>query len=393
MHKSREKGRVLHARRSPVFGLSLPWLIATMALAKTVPFTQGQFKTPSGQAPAANAECFENVGLRSLTVGERVLRLEDGRQRAPVHVRVTALDAEGREGAPIDQGADAPLALTRDVERPACMSALDAFSSFDLGRMVRGSDTHATRVQVFLSMHERDDDAFVDDASPELLVFGSDTGASLRVTPILDGTPDVPASLTFGTTRELPAELFAKGRLPVRIGFAGDMQANSIGLVGLDLSGDLGVGPGQSVVGYQIDLPAGSNAPVKVLASGQVEFGAYANFADLAPEVARAALGQFDSANGDLDLAEDRLTAITGPVFIGQGDSATFTGPEDITASLQPDGAQFSPNENLGFQDSGSWPVNPPPTPAPPAPVIPAPSVLTALAGLGIGTSRGRRRA
>ena len=288
MHMSREKGRAFGANGRSVFGASMPWLIASVALAKTVPFTAGQFKIESGATPSAASAVHENVALRSLTIGDRTLRLDDGRQRAPIHVRVTEVDAAGQESAPIDSGANAPLALTRDIERPVGMTALDALSSFDLGRMLRGDGSKALRVQVFLSMQERDDDAFADDAMPELVVFGGTQG-SMRVTPILDGSPDVPASLAFGQVREIPADAFAQGRLPMSIGFTGDVDAQSIGAVGLDLSGDLGVGPGKSVVGYQIDLPAGSTAPVKVLASGEVEFGAYANFADVSSVLAKAA--------------------------------------------------------------------------------------------------------
>jgi len=213
MHMSREKGRAIGANGRSVFGASMPWLIASVALAKTVPFTAGQFKVDSGATPSAASAVHENVKMRSLTIGDRTLRLDDGRQRAPIHVRVTEVDATGQESAPIDSGERAPLALTPDIDRPAGMSALDALSSFDLGRMLRGDGDKALRVQIFLSMQERDDDAFADDAMPELVVFGGTQG-SIRITPILDGSPDVPASLAFGQAREIPAETFTQGSVP-----------------------------------------------------------------------------------------------------------------------------------------------------------------------------------
>jgi MYXO-CTERM domain-containing protein len=384
MHMSREKVRATGVDGRSVLCAAVPWMIASMALAKTVPFTAGQFKVDSGIAPSAASAIHENVKMRSLTIGDRVLRLDDGRQRAPIHVRVTEIDDAGLEGAPIDSGEAAPLALTPDIQRPIGMSALDAFSSFDLGRMLRGDGTKALRVQVFLSMQERDDDAFADDAMPELVVLGGTEG-SVRVTPILDGSPDVPASLAFGQARAIPAEAFAQGRLPVTIGFTGDMDSQSIGAVGLDLSGDLGVGPGKSVVGYQIDLPVGSRAPVKVLAAGEVEFGAYANFADVAPVLAQAALGQLGSDNAALDSADDAATKVVGPVFIGEGEGRTT--PSYAELPLGPD---FRPNDLLGFQESGSWPIT---TPPPDAPVIPAPGAiaLVSLAGLCAGRRRRHR--
>lgn len=380
MNMSREKGCAFGAGRRSMVGASLPWLIASVALAKTVPFTGGQFKVDSGASPTATSAIHENVLLRSLTIGERTLRLDDGRQRAPIHVRVTEVGTDGQESAPIDSGEMVPLALTPDIERPAGMSALDAFSSFDLGRMVRGDGTKALRVQVFLSMQERDDDAFADDAMPELVVFGG-THGSMRIMPILDGTPDVPASLVFGQSREIQSEAFAKGRLPMSIQFVGDSESQSIGAVGLDLSGDLGVGPGKTVVGYQIDLPAGSKAPLKVLASGEVEFGAYANFADVSSVLAKAALGQLGSDNAALDSAEDLTTQIIGPVLIGEGEARTNTNFADV-----PLGAQFNPNDLLGFQESGSQPTTPPPTP-----VIPAPSAIALMSLAGLCAGRRRR--
>jgi hypothetical protein len=391
MHMSRERARATREAGRSIFGVSLPWMIASMALAKTAPFHGGQFQVASGPMPAATAGCFENVAMRTLTFGERVIRLDDGRQRAPIHVRITQLDDAGNESAPIDSGARAPLALTRDVERPRGMSALDALSSNDLGRMIRGDAHQATRVQVFLAMQERDDDAFADDAMPELVLFGTGDGTSLRVTPILDGSPDVPASLAFGATREVSAETFARSPLPVRIGFDGDDQARTVGAVGLDLSGDLGVGPGKSVVGYQIDIPAGCTAPMKMLASGEVEFGAYANFADVAPELAKAALGQFGSEGSSLDAAEDAVTAIMGPVYMGTGNGDTTEGPVNIAGMTQPEGPTFAPSANLPFAETGSWPTNPPPPPAD-APVIPGPSVLSLLGAGGLIAHRGRRR-
>jgi MYXO-CTERM domain-containing protein len=380
MHMSREKGRAFGASGRSVLGTSLPWLIASMALAKTVPFTAGQFKVESGASPSAAAAVHENVKMRSLTIGDRTLRLDDGRQRAPIHVRVTEVDAAGQESAPIDSGDAAPLALTPDIQRPVGMSALDALSSFDLGRMLRGDGSKALRVQVFLSMQERDDDAFADDAMPELVVFGGTQG-SMRVTPILDGSPDVPASLSFGQAREIPADAFTQGRLPMTIGFTGDMDSQSIGAVGLDLSGDLGVGPGKSVVGYQIDLPAGSSAPVKVLASGEVEFGAYANFADVSSVLAKAALGQFGSDNAALDSADDAATKIIGPVFIGEGDGRTTPAYDQLPLNA------YTAPETKGFEETGSRSVPPPP---PPTPVVPAPGAIALLA-LG-GVCAGRRR-
>ena len=382
MHLEKGKDRASPRGAPTLSAFGLAMFIAGAALAKTVPFAGGQFSTDGQAVPGRGGDFARNVSIRSLQLGDRTLRFEDGKLRAPIQVRV----ASGETASPLTEAG--MIALTPDLPEVAGMTALDAFSGADLGRMVQTDALKPTCVQVFLAMQERDDDAFADDRWPELVLLGAADGAGVRVTPILDGTPDVPATLVFGTPHEVPAAAFAKGLMPLRIDYTGRKAPQAMAAVGLDLSGDLGIAPGQSVVGYQIEVPAGASMPIKVIAAGQVEFGAYANFADTGSEIGRLALGQMALGNPSLNAAEDSMTSIVGPVFLGSGTSATTDGAADVAGMNQPAGPSFSPGGLEGFQDSGSTPFNTPPVfPTP----IPAPGVA-ALLGAAVSVMLNPRR-
>ncbi len=375
MHLEKEKGRAPSRGMLPLLGWGLASMVASAALAKTVPFAGGQFTTNDHAVSGKGGEFAQNVSIRSLQLGDRTVRLDEGRFRAPVQVRMST----GESASP--SADSATLELTPDLPPVAGMTALDAMSGADLGRMIRTDGTKPTRVQVFLSMQERDDDAFADDAWPEVVLIGAPDMGTVRVTPILDGTPDVPATMVFGTPHEVSAATLAKGLMPLRIDYNGRKAPQALAAVGLDLSGDLGVAPGQTVVGYQIDVPAGCSTPLKVISTGQVDFGAYANFMDAAPSVAKVSLGQFSAANPSLNAAEDLGTMVIGPVFIGSGKSVTTDN------QFLPDGAKWQIPETLGFQDTGSTAFNTPPVMPVPGPG--AAALLAMASALGLG---GRRR-
>ena len=374
----REKDRAPSRGIITSFGWLLTAAFASAALGKAVPFTGGQFATASRPVPGKGGEFAENISICSLQLGERTLRLDQGRFRAPIQVRTATGDAANHSTD------TASLETTPDLPAVSGMTALDAMSGADLGRMIRTDGTGPTSVQVFLSMQERDDDGFADDTWPELVLIGAPDIGTVRVTPILDGTPDVPATLVFGQAREVPAAMFAKGLMPLRIDYNGRKAPQALAAVGLDLSGDLGVAPGKTVVGYQIDVPAGAQTPLKVIASGQVDFGAYANYAEPVAAFAKVALGQFAVGNASLDAAEDSRTSIVGPVFIGSGMS--ITNMRDAEGMSQPDGNGYNPPELVGFQETGSTPFN-----TPPVFPVPTPGAITLLMAAGMFGCRRRR--
>lgn len=353
----------------------------TEAWAKTTPFSAGQFATATHDVSGRGGEFSENISIRSLRLGDRTLRFDNGGLRAPVQVRVASGDA-----APSCLTEAGMLALTPDLPSVPGMTALDAFCGADLGRMVSTDASSGTCVQVYLATKEHDDDGFTDDAWPELLLIGAANGTSVQVTPILDGTPDLPDSLVFGRPHTVSAEAFAKGLMPLRMDYTGRKAPQAMAAVGLDLSGDLGVAPGQTVVGYQIDVPAGASMPLKVIAAGQIEFGALANYADTSFGIPSISLAQMGPAN-PVDRAEDSMTSVVGPVFLLSGNSATTDGAADVARMTQPAGPSFNLPEPSGFAPTGSVPT--PPT-VPPTP-IPAPGVAVLL-GTATSVLLNRRR-
>ena len=376
MHRSKGKGRAF-ARTTITMAAAAAALAAGHAMAKTVPFSAGQFVLPNGKAAQAGTVSQDNVSIRTLTVGSRTIRLDDGRSRAPIMVR--AVDADGK---PVDLSTE----LAAGLIRVPGMTALDAMSGMDLGRMVQTGGDKPTRVQVFLSMKEQDNDAFADDSSPELVLFGSNAGAPLRVRAILDGTPDLPATLVMGAYHDVPGSAFAQGALPVRMQYAGAEQPQHLGAVGLDLSGDLGVGPGKSVVGYEIEVPAGATMPFKALAAGQVEFGAYANYSEFASLVAKTTMGQAGPSLGAAAMADlgNAEAQIVGPVLLGEVERRPLN-----YDNPPPEISQFDQPELESFQESGSQAFNTPPV-FPTA--VPAPGAFVTLAAAGALGLGGRRR-
>ena len=376
MHRSKGKGRAF-TRAATTIGFALA---SATAMAKTVPFASGQFMLPNGKTATPGTVSQDNIAIRSLTVGSRTIRMDDGRNRAPILVR--AVDAAGTP-------TELQTELAAGMIRVPGMTALDAMSGMDLGRMVQAGGDRATTIQVFLSMKEQDDDAFVDDSSPELVLFGKGEGAPLRVRAILDGTPDQPATLSFGPMHDVPASAFAKGTLPVRMRYGTASETTSVAAVGLDLSGDLGVGPGQTVVGYEIEVPAGSSMPFKALAAGKVEFGAFANYSEFASLLARGTMGQVGpslSAAAMADLSSDE-TRFIGPTFLGEVERRplNYQEPPSIVG-------QYIPPEVASFSETGGQAFNTPPV-FPTAPAVPGPGVLATLAASGaLGLGRRRRR-
>ena len=381
MHRSKGKGRAF-ARTTIMMSAVASALAAGHAFGKTVPFTSGQFMLPNGKTAEAGTVSQDNITIRSLTVGSRTIRADAKHMRAPVMVRAVDLD-----GSVIDLGTE----LAAGMIRVPGMTALDAMSGMDLGRMAQVAGDRPTRVQVFLTMKEQDNDAFADDSSPEIVVFGANAPGSLRVRAILDGTPDVPESMVMGSFRELPGSLFAQGTLPVRMRYAGSAEPQMIGAVGLDLSGDLGVGPGKSVVGYEIEVPAGAALPLKVLSAGEVEFGAYANYSEFSTMLAATTLGQSSPAGGadagsailsDLDSTETR---IIGPALLGEVERRPLN-----YDNPPPEAEPFQKGDLLPFSESGSNPLPQTPTTATPIPAPAASLVLAAAGALGLGARRRR---
>jgi hypothetical protein len=323
-----------------------------------------------GAVGAGESKPFsENLTVRAIKIGNRTISAERGDFRPPSEARLLVAqegsdsfqdvppDAVGRDA---QTKADFRLALTPDVEAPDSMTPLDAMSTPDLGRMMMPDGAHATRTQVFMSMPEVDDDPLANDDWPELLIIGAVPSKAITVTPILDGTPGDPDSLVFGSPFTIAPSTLGRGATGLSVVFGAAPAPEAMCAIGLDMSGELRVQPGQSVVGYQLDVPPGASFPVKMVPVGVQD---------------QITLGNFD----------DGLSQVVGDVALGQS-----TGQLQAPLQLPPDSNSPDYASNLvPFQESDQAFVNPP-TPPPPPP-IPAPGSMALLVGAGLLSVRRRR--
>jgi hypothetical protein len=363
-----------------LIGGGLTAVLTGSALATVVTFDPsgskimaGDRNVLEGRGPTGGGESepfSENLTVRTIKMGNRTISAERGDFRPPSEARLLVAqdgsdsfqdvppDAVGRSA---QTKADFRMALTPDVEAPDSMTPLDAMSTPDFGRMMMPDGAHATRTQIFMSMPEVDDDPLANDDWPELLILGAVPSKAITVTPILDGTPGDPDSLVFGTPFTIAPSTLGRGATGLSMVFGAAPAPEAMCAIGLDMSGDLGVQPGQSVVGYQLDAPPGASFPVKMVAVGVQDLGA---------------LGSF----------EDGFSAVVGDVLLG-----------DSTGLGQSPPLELPPEANLRDYAANLLPVQPsdqafvnPPTPPPPPP-IPAPGSVALLVGAGLLSIRRRR--
>lgn len=323
-----------------------------------------------GTLGQGNADPFNvNLNVRELKMGSKILSAERGDFRAPAVVVLLAKDDSGAftEVPPAAVARDAKskadfrMGLTPDLDTPEPIQPLDILSTPDLGRMMIEDGSRATRTQIFMTVPELDDNPLANDDSPELLLMGGVPREPVTITPILSGTPGDPDSLVFGEPFKVTASIMSNGLTGLSVTFAAAAAPSPIAVIGLDLSGDLGLKPGQTVVGYQLEVPEGVNVPLKMMPVGvpdDIFFGQYGGPDD--------AIGTV----GDVLLTVD-TPAPSPPLAVPELAPQT-----DYAANL------------LGFQESDQA-FNTPPIP--PLPPIPAPGSLALLVGAGLLSVRRRR--
>lgn len=323
----------------------------------------------------------QNAAVRVLVVGSKTLDLERGDLRDPVALKtLVRTESEGNRtwGEISDLSSlAAPMrfALTEDIGAPKDMTPLDATSTPDLGRMLQPSGTAMTRMRVFTALPEKDDNDYPDD-SPEVLLMGAVPGVPISITPILSGSPDMkgpdddgtPAAgasgdgkLTLGTPTVVPPSEFIKGLTPVSLQFQGNPTPQRICIIGLDLSSDLGIGPGQTVVGYQVDMPQGSSFPLKLEPVGD------------------QVLSPMMTQDGSFSQEEEPFLSF---------DDTPAANPELSDPPIQP-GTDYTANL-VPFTEEPNPFVNPPVPPPPPPVPTPGTAVLTVVAA---AMARRRRHA
>ena len=405
MLRLKEKGCATWRNMLPLIGGGLSMLACTVASAKVVPYSSGVLAVGDKNVAASGGGVFsENVAVKSLTVGSRTIKLESGDFREPIAVRLYGENRAKPDTFDVvpDNEIDKPegafeFALTKEMPPTPGMTALDAISSPDFGRMIRPTGRTATRIQVFLPLPETDNDPAADDDNAELLLMAPVPNSPVKLTPILSGTADKPEALVFGTTKLLPPSVFESGATNVSMILGNDPTPHRICVIGLDLSGDLGVPPGQSVVGYQIEVPA-SGASLSTNAMASIDLptrprsvgldlrstGTFMNFVAAAGGLPVKVSG-IGLQQQMLAQAADDFTQVVGDALLGAVDGPSTPQQSDIPP-LSPV-TQWS---DTPFEDDAGF--NNPPVPPPPTPV-PAPGAAALLSLAAAAFSKRRRSA
>ena len=405
MLRLREKGCANWRNVLPLIGGGLSMLACTVASAKVVPYSSGVLAVGDKNVAASGGGVFsENVAVKSLTVGSRTIKLESGDFREPIAVRLYGENRAKPDTFDVvpDNEIDKPegafeFALTKEMPPTPGMTALDAISSPDFGRMIRPTGRTATRIQVFLPLPETDNDPAADDDNAEVLLMAPVPNSPVKLTPILSGTADKPEALVFGTTKLLPPSVFESGATNVSMILGNDPTPHRICVIGLDLSGDLGVPPGQSVVGYQIEVPA-SGASLSTNAVASIDLptrprsvgldlrstGTFMNFVAAAGGLPVKVSG-IGLQQQMLAQAADDFTQVVGDALLGAVDGPSTPQQGDVPP-LSPV-TQWS---DTPFEDDAGF--NNPPVPPPPTPV-PAPGAAALLSLAAAAFSKRRRSA
>ncbi|MCE9619325.1 MAG: hypothetical protein K8R92_05410 [Planctomycetes bacterium] len=390
-------------------------LTSSMAWANGLPLSNFALQNNGNPVNSSGGVFKSNVVVNSFTLGEKTFHLKGTDFHSPIAVKLFAQsDADAQRFVAVpDSQIDAPgsafrFALSNDIEKIPGMTSLDVSQTSDFGRMLAPTGTRATQTQIFLPTPERDNNALADDKTPEVILMGAVPNGTIKVTPILAGTPDIPESLVFGRTLEIDPTIIAAGTTSVSTVTNGGSSPHRMCVIGLDLSGDLKVASGSTVVGYQLECPAGTNTPIKLMSVGTQESGVYASDA---PALEAAALTSPDhprelsyetfaqspsltpapsSESTSLDAPgfadeefapEDRVyTQYIGPLFrLGQvGTPQAFPLP-DFLAS-----ASAQPSAQSRGSDAGSQNLNP-------TPVVPAPGSIALIAAAAVAMNRRRK--
>lgn len=401
----KEKGCAIWRKVLPLLGGGVSVIACTVASAKVVPYSSGVLTVGSRNVAASGGGVFsENVAVKSITIGSRTVKLDSGDFREPIAVRLYEQSKTSPDTFDVfpDNLIDQPetafeFALTADMPPTPGMTALDAVSSPDFGRMIRPTGRVTARLQVFLPLPETDNDPVSDDDNPEVLVMCPVPTRAVKITPILTGSADKPESLVLGTTRSLVPSMFEAGATNVSMILGKDPNPHRICVIGLDLSGDLGVPVGQSVVGYQLEIPS-VGSTMATLSPEDAPFASMQHSAGLDLRATSTFMNFAASAGGmpvkvsAIGLQEQMLaqSADVVPQILGDALLGAVDGPPSKTPSSDiPPLATVPPFNDAPFEETpGS---NNPGFNNPPIPPVPTPGAAT-LMGLGAAMLSSRRR-
>ena len=420
-----EKGLcAIIAQRSFIQTAATIGLTTSLTLANGMTPTNISLHNESGYINPGSGSFKSNVSVNALTFGEKTFQLKGEHFHSPIAVKLFAqsnndsqkFDSVSEAGIGTAQGAF-EFAFTEDIQKVSGMTPLDVSKSSSLGRMLVPTGTHTTRTQIFLSIPESDNNSLANDKIPELILMGAIPNGTIKITPILAGNSEIQESLYFGRTLDIEPSDMAAGKTGISI-VTNSASPQHMCIVGLDLSGDLHVEAGRTVVGYQLECPAGSNSGIKLMSVGTQES---AVFASDAPSLEMIALGSTDlvhnpaetlyaqalpgglSAAGTsvpfMDVQPDQLadnaeiiSQVIAPNFkiLQAGLNGPLTAPFENLPSVN-----TSPFQNYGSPGNNNNTTTPPPLPPPLPPPpgdVPVPGAITLL-GMALGfIVRGRNK-
>ena len=397
-------------------------LTTSLALANGVIPTNISLHNESGNLNSCSGSFKSNISVNALTFGEKTFQLNGENFHSPIAVKLLA--QSDKDSQKFDSVSEAVIgtaqgafefALTKDIQQVSGMTPLDVSKSSGLGRMLVPTGTHTTRTQIFLSIPEIDNNSLANDKIPELILMGAIPNGTIKITPILAGNSEIQESLIFGRTLDIEPSDMAAGKTGISI-VTNSASPQHICIIGLDLSGDLLVEAGRTVVGYQLECPAGSNSGIKLMPVGTQES---AVFASDAPNLEMIALGSMDLVQnpsdtlyaqalpGGLSGAGTSLSffdAQPDPLADNAGIISQVIAPNFKILQAGENGPLTAPFENMpsanttalqNYDSPGNNPTTtttPPPSDVPPPGVVPVPGAITLL-GMAAGFMvRGRNK-
>ena len=284
----------LTLRRTAILSTTLA-AIQSAAMATPVPFTTGRFV--SEDRDVFNGLFSGDVLIDTLTLGDTTYRaeLQEFVEAAAIRVYVDRTGNGSWElltDEDLAGGAEpVSLALARDLNPADIPTALDAVQGLSISHMLHTTGSAAVRVDVLLTVGIYDDKPTEDDQTPEAIVVGSFRESGPQVTAMIAGHVDEPVFA--GRTALLDGNEITAGATGMDILLGNNDTPQGICVLGLDLSGQLGVEEGILAVGYRLEIPAGQTAMFNIFGAaveGQRALGEDLQVLD-EPEAFGGALG------------------------------------------------------------------------------------------------------
>lgn len=234
-----------------------------------IPFESGTFL--SDDMEVFQGIFSQSLKLDTLSLGEATFRVDRNELVRPSSIRVYVdVDRDGNYELLSDeqlQAGKSPVgfAFGRDMEISEGSTSIEVASSLDFARMLYTDGTVPVRVDVLLSIPLYDNEGELADNMPEAIVAGSLDINGIALTAIVAGNLDEP--ITARRTLKINQDSIASGETGIVMLMTRPLIPQRIGIVGADLSEDLGLRPGLTALGYRLEVNPGNEGVFAVLGS------------------------------------------------------------------------------------------------------------------------------